>query len=189
MDEVLNLFDPEFSSASFEALPVGMHIAVLYGIVDLGTQEVEFQGEHKIKRKMYMLFEPIKYPERTVAKKYTLSNHKKASLMNDLNAWIGSLGTSNNFNIYSLIGRTALLNLVNTEFNGKTYQKIANICPPIDGETKVKPQHEIIRYSIKSHGFESDRFNGLPEWIKNQIECSHEYVDYVAKDIEAIKSR
>jgi hypothetical protein len=180
-DEVLNLFDPEFSTNSFELLKAGMYKCVLYGIVDIGTQEVDFQGETKIKRKMYMLFEPIEYPERNFAKKYTLSNHKKASLINDLTAWIGKLG--DNFNVYSLIGRTALLNVVNTEVGDKTYQKIANICPPIDGDEKIKPQHDIIKYSIKCHGFEGERFNALPDWIKKQIQCSHEYLDYVSASV------
>lgn len=36
------------SSCSFVPVPVGMHLARCYRIIDLGTQEKEWQGRKKI---------------------------------------------------------------------------------------------------------------------------------------------
>jgi hypothetical protein len=44
-------------TSEFELTPAGTHIGRCYRVVDLGTQLVEFQGEHKKQHKIMISWE------------------------------------------------------------------------------------------------------------------------------------
>ena len=47
---------PKAQSSDFQIAPAGNHIAVLYGILDLGTQESTYQGKTESKHMLAFLW-------------------------------------------------------------------------------------------------------------------------------------
>src|SRR5215469_5879253 len=105
------------TTGSFSPCPEGSFIAICYRIVDLGTQEVVFQGHAKYTRQLLLSWE---LPEElmsdgrpfTISKKYTYSSHPKASLRKDLESWRGKRFSDDEiegFDIGNLIGVGCML--------------------------------------------------------------------------------
>lgn len=69
----------------------------------------------------------------TINQKFTLSLHEKALLRKTLESWRGTPFTSEEldegFDVESLVGVNANINVVHREWEGKTYANIASIAP------------------------------------------------------------
>ena len=50
----------------FEQAPAGSHVARCIKIIDLGTQESEYQGVKTIKNQILVSWEPIHYPRKPI---------------------------------------------------------------------------------------------------------------------------
>ena len=74
---------PNSGGGNFEPPPAGTHRAICYRVIDLGTQQSEYQGQTKHQRKIMLSWELVDermpasgdYPERpfTIHQRYTLS--------------------------------------------------------------------------------------------------------------------
>lgn len=132
---------------TFTPPPAGMHEAVCYRFVDLGTQKVEFQGEVKHQRKIMLSFELYETQDEfqdaegntvtapfTMHQRFTWSMHEKGNLRPFLEAWRGRSFTDadlavGGFNAKNLIGAPAYLNVIHVERDGKTFANISSINP------------------------------------------------------------
>src|SRR5882762_487573 len=103
---------------AYKQASVGTHTGVCYMVVDIGTQENDFQGEKKIARQVVIGWE---LPEEltddgkplSVIKTYTLSFHEKASLAKDYKAWLKQPNALK-FDLSKLIGAGCNLNIGET---------------------------------------------------------------------------
>jgi hypothetical protein len=181
----------EGSSSSFVPVPTGMHLARCYRIIDLGTQESTYMGNVKHLPKVMFQFEvhsedgegnatvTSKGDPMTVSKNFTLTLAEKSTLRKDLQTWRGKDFTADElkgFELKNVLGQWAMISVVETENNGKTYTNIATINPVPSNIRKVglpDGHNELKLFSIADADlalFESfsdglkDKIRKSPEW-------------------------
>ena len=125
----------------FTPIPEDLHMAICYGIWDLGTQYSERwqKSAHKVaivweipkvrgdfERNGKMMNLP-----RAISKQYRLSLHKKADLRKDLESWRGRKFTedelANGFDLKRLLGVPCQIQVLHNKVEDKTYANIAAI--------------------------------------------------------------
>lgn len=134
------------TGGTFRPVPQGVHMARCYRVVDIGTQEVEWEGDKKLQRKCVIGWElfgedeagqPLMDPETTmpltISKRYTVSLGRNAKLRADLEAWRGRAFTDQELKGFdiggNLLGAYCMLNVTHNSRDGKTYSNIASISP------------------------------------------------------------
>jgi hypothetical protein len=177
----------------FKRVPAGVHIGRCYAVIDLGTQEVEFQGDKKLQRKALIRWELFGEEEdgtpltievdgrtmpMTIAKRYTLSLSDKARLRADLAAWRGRDFTPEElkgFDISKLIGAYCMVNVTHNETNGKTYSNIASLTPLPSALKASKPAgvHAPVMFDLDNPDMEA--FEGFYEKLQDTIRNSVEW--------------
>jgi hypothetical protein len=179
-------------NSAFRKVPPGVWAARCVGVVDLGTQEVEFSGEKKLQHKLQLTWEVFGEDEAGVAltieqdgkevplqisKRYTLSLNEKAALRKDLAAWRGRDFTPEElkaFDISKLLGVLCLLNVQHNEApNGKTYANVASITPLPKGMPKPASATPLVSFDLGD--FDGEVFEALPEYVQDVIKASAEY--------------
>ena len=193
------LYAKEESGRTFEPVPEGCHLAVCYGVVDLGTHVSQFKddnGKLKESRKALLMFElpderinvdrdgiPVNLP-RAISKQYTLSLHEKAALRKDLQAWRGQAFTPEEkkaFDIEKLLGCQCQLKVVHqmSEDHQKTYANIASIMSVPKGVSKKgSPENLAISWSFDDWDKTKDNSvfpENMPEWVINKCRQSKEW--------------
>ena len=178
----------------FKIVPSGTHLARLYRIVDLGTQESQFQGgEVKIQRKVMFAWEihgeddtgePLVTEDgkpMAIFKNYTLSWNEAATLRKDLQAWRGVPWTdaeAKRFELKNVLGQWCMLNVVHRpgQSDGKLFANVAGISP-VPGFLKKQglPQgHNPLQiFSLGDPDWEM--FETFSKGLKTKIEASPEF--------------
>ena len=133
---------PNTGGGDFEPPPAGNHRAVCYRVIDLGTQQTEYQGQTKYQRKIMLSWELCDeiMPARgdfgpkpfSMSQRYTFSSHEKAVLRQHLESWRGvpfqdSDFGPGGFDIRNVLGKSCLLNVVHEIKNGKITQQIEDV--------------------------------------------------------------
>lgn len=133
----------------------GLHSAVLVDVVDLGIQELNWQGKVSHERMIQLRFQigdtltKGRYAgERfIVSRRFTAKLGKKAGLRKFLEAWAGRAisdeKVKEGFELDTLIGRGAQLMIVHSVSDGNTYANIQNIMPLGKGMVALKPLNYI----------------------------------------------
>lgn len=183
---------PEPSAGGdFTPPPSGTHAAICYRLIDLGTQQVEFQGETKRQHKIMLSWElPDETMEDgspfTVHKVYTYSSHEKANLRHDLESWRGKafspeeLGNGPNaFDIRNVLGKGCLLSIVHNEKAGKTYANINSISKLPKSMQVGDPTNTLVYFALDDDGFDSEVLHSLSDNLQNKIKSSPEYQELV----------
>jgi len=133
------------NESTFKPVPPGTHLARCYRIVDLGTQETQYQGKINHQRKLMIQWEVHGQDDdghalvtkagepMTISKNYTVSLGEKARLRQDLITWRGKAFTPEElkgFELKNLLGVWCMLSVVETQGNdGKTYSNVNAITP------------------------------------------------------------
>ena len=156
--------------SDFKRVPPGVHIGRCIGIIDLGTQEVEWQGDKKLQHKLMLKWELFGEDENgepltidqdgkqmplTISKRYTMSLSDKSRLRADLAAWRGRDFTDeelHSFDVSKLAGAYCMVNVTSSETNGKTYSNVANLTPLPAALKNAKPKgvHDIQLFDVDS---------------------------------------
>jgi len=163
--------------------PAGSHAAICYRIVDLGTQQSEFQGAIKFQRKILISWElPDELMETgdpfTIHQRYTWSMHVKAALRKALESWRGvpfkdmDFGPTG-FQISKILGAGCLLNIIHVEKMGKTYANIAAISKLPKSMKVGQPANTSIFFDLDA--FDPTVYNMLTDGLKKIIAMSPEY--------------
>lgn len=173
-------------------VPAGLHPAVCYAVIDLGTQPSQMYAPS---RKVLMMWElptvlytftddkgnSIEKP-RVISRDYTMSLGKKATLRKDLESWRGRPFTSeeaNGFELGVLIGVNCQLNIMHKpSADGRVFANITGIVPLGKGMMKHVPSIPTILWDIPKSGpftFPKE----MPEWIQTRIKGCEEYADSV----------
>lgn len=167
--------------------PEGNHVGICVQILDLGTQQGEWQGKPKLNRKVRITWELP--DERAVfdeskgeqpfitSKTYNFSVSEKSTFRKDLESWRGRPFTDQelkDFDIERLLGVGAMVNLVKNE-NG--YFDVATVAAlPKSLKASLKePENKPYYYSIEQG--RTDVFHNLPDFLKKMCEECKEWND------------
>ena len=171
----------------------GATVGVLFSLVDLGTQEVTWDGETKWTPKLRLAFElPEQVIEGEVTEngkttkvtkpmvvsiELTRSLGERATLRKHLETWRGQAFTSKelaSFSLKNLLGKACLLTLVHkTSQAGRNYCAIQGIAKlPKSMKAPATTQNSQVFYEIEQG--EGGQFSELPEWLQDKIRSSKE---------------
>jgi hypothetical protein len=166
-------------STKKEIPPAGMHLGILYRVVDAGWCESEYQGQKKMRTEGRLDFEI--WPLNDKNEYVTMSDGRPFSVapgfqgwltfkkMGDvLLAWKGQTAIDSEL----ILGQPALLNIVHKPYtNSKGEAVVAanvmNVLPVIPGMALHEMANPPCVYSVREHDL--DVFNKLPKWIQDHI--------------------
>lgn len=175
---------------TFKPVPQGAHMARCYRVIDIGTQEVEWEGEKKLQRKVVIGWELFGEDEDgkpledeggmplTISKRYTVSLGKNAKLRADLESWRGKAFTDQElkgFDIGNLLGVYCMVNVTHNSRDGKTYSNIASISPVPSALRNSKPAgiHPLELFDLTDPNMEI--FGRFHDKLKEVIKASYEW--------------
>ena len=180
-------------SGEFKRVPSGVYIGRCYSLIDLGTQISSGQFGEKAQHKISLSWELFGEDEQgnpltveidgkqmpmTIRKRYTCSLHEKSNLRHDLAAWRGRDFTEEElkaFDMGKLVGAYCMVNVTQSENNGKTYSNIAGLTPIPVALKNAKPEavHAPAVFSLSKpdmalfatfHEKLQDTIKASPEW-------------------------
>jgi hypothetical protein len=169
--------------------PVGVHLARIYQIIDLGTTEQGGQFGGK-KRKVQILFElpletavfdPEKGEQPFYARNmYTLSMHEKSTLRKDVHSMLGKTLTDDeakSFNVFNLLGRECMVSIIHRPSGDKVYANIQTITPVPKGMVCPPSVNPPLVFSTQMPDMQV--FRMLPEFVQDKIKLSDEFIAYM----------
>lgn len=179
---------PPSAGGDFDPAPAGTVLATCFRVVDLGTQETNFQGRTSHKP-MVMLSWELHCDEKMndgrpfmISKRYTYSMHEKATFRHDLESWRGRAfaeadfaGPPNGFHVKKLLGVSCLLNVVHSDKGDKTYANVASVSKIMKGMTPPPLVNEIAYLSLDPAEFEQAVFDSLSDYVKGLIMKTDEW--------------
>lgn len=174
------------SSGDFKQPPTGTHLARCIGVIDLGTQKSEYQGQANIRRQVILRWElPTELIEDGDAKGkpficskfYTASLNEKSRLYADLVNWRGrefSAEELKGFDSKNVLDKACMISITENE-QGKA--RVTGImkapthmpCPP-----RV---NDLIFLSLEPGEFDRATFDSLSEGFQKIIKLSPEYAE------------
>lgn len=174
---------------NYEICPPGNHIAICFSVVDMGVQEVEYQGEKSLKRKVRISWEIpdeiMKEGENegkpfSISKTYTLSLSDKANLKADLTSWRGRPFTESElagFDLFNVLDAPCMLNVTHilSRDGQKTYAGISSIAQLPKGTSKPARTNDLRQFSIDAYN--QNDWDSLPEWLKEKINFNPEVIN------------
>jgi hypothetical protein len=176
------------NSTMRELAPAGTHIARCISIIDIGTQEIEWKGQHKLSRRILIVWE---LPNETkifreefgeqpflVTKELTLSLGEKATLRKILESWRGKSFTEDEakgFDISVLLNKPCLITIIHkiSKISGNSYCDISSVTM-LPKEMKCPDRIMPLTCVSLESPLDSD-YDKLPDWIKEKIKKSLEY--------------
>tara|TARA_R100000773_G_C4219260_1_gene117810 strand:+ start:853 stop:1461 length:609 start_codon:yes stop_codon:yes gene_type:complete len=159
--------------SSFTEAEPGLHTAICYRVVDLGTQKQEFNGEVSYKHQVLVTWElPSQTTEEdtplTIGKFYNLSLHEKSNLGADLTSWRGRAFTATErqgFDVSKLIGVPCTLNIIQDNNSRSKVKTVLPASGDIPGQ-----HHDSVFFSLTDfQKGNRDIFNDLPEGLRKII--------------------
>jgi len=188
----MSLMVKERSGTDIEPIPAGVHVAICYGIVDLGTHHNPTFGNdaHKVlvqweipevRGDFEREGQKVNLP-RAISKRYTLSLSEKANLRRDLESWRGRKFTASElsgFDLKAVLGAACQLQIVHEtgKTDGRTYATIAAIMALPKGMARPKPENPPSFFSFEEVGEKPSLPSGLPEWVSKLVMESREWRD------------
>lgn len=184
---------PVGNNSDFQIAPSGAHPAILTQLIDLGTQEGEYQGKTTHLRKIRMVFELHSDEAKTddgkpmvAGRNFTLSNYESAALRGFIEGWRGRAFTEQeaiDFDYKVMLGQPCILNITHKRSHDgtKTYANIDSAMRLMNGmaaPAQVNPSLYFYMGTDES-GFaeyEPEVLHQLPEWLKGIIWKSPEYL-------------
>jgi hypothetical protein len=176
---------------NFIQVPAGMHLAMCYRIIDLGTQKTTYMGQSKMSPKVLFQFEvhtenddgtPLLTQDGkplSISKQYTLSLGENAIMRRDLQSWRGKAFTPEELKMFELenvLGQWCMINVVHTSKDDKTYANIDSITPvPAAIKKNGLPDaaNPPVIFSIRSA--DMTVFETFSDYIKDKIKSSPEW--------------
>jgi hypothetical protein len=168
---------------SYEKIPADIHNAICIQIVELGTQQIEYQGKILEQKKVnitWELSEELMKDGRpfVISKEYTLSLDEKSKLCQDLIGWRGKNFTQEElkgFNLENILGkpcRLAIIDHINPK-NNKVYSQVNSILPKNKNFNLEKAFNPLILLDLDN--FDIEIFNKLSKYLQEKIKKSPEY--------------
>lgn len=175
-----------------ELVPAGSHIARCYQMIHIGTIQANIMGEAKILNKVRLTWEipgemRVFNEEKgeqpmVIDKEYTLSLNEKANLRKDIDSWRGKSLTdeqAESFDLTVLLGVECMLSIIHkTSAKGNEYAFVASVSRIPKGIEAVKQINPNFEFNYENH-FDLDGLEKMPDFIKDMIKSSKEYVERI----------
>lgn len=173
-----------------ELPPKGTFQARCYQMIQIGTIKEKFKGQEKYLSKVRIGFElptelrvfDINKGEQpiVISQEYTLSMSQKSKLKAMLESWRGetfSKDEMKGFDITEMIGEACLVTISYKESeSGNIYAQVTGVTQPIKGMDIPKLINEPIVVAFDSEDF-IDELEKLPDFLKEKIKSSQEYIE------------
>lgn len=171
------------SDGGFEKCPEGNHLAVCYEVIDLGTQESNWDGEIKRQHKIWIGWETASEQMEdgrpyVIGRRYTFSSHEKSTLRKDLESWRGKKFSDEDiakFDLKNLIGAACFLNVVHSTKGDRTYANISTVAALPKGTTAPELVNSKIFLSLDSDEYEPEMMNLVSDRMAETIKASPEW--------------
>ena len=170
----------------FEMHPAGVYPVRCTRIIDLGTQDGEWEGKAKKTHKIRFAFESNQLMTEgefegqpfLITTSYTASLGEKAKMRKDLQSWRGRPFTPQEleqFDLKNVLGKACYVNIIHSEPNkqGKVYANIGAIMPLPAGVAANKAVGELVFFSLSD--FDQTVYDKLSDSAKELIAKSYEY--------------
>lgn len=174
------LLSKDSGGSGFEQLEPGAYPARCVSVIDLGIQQTPFGGKEKVYIGFEVPSERCAWKDKDgkehegpalIGSRFTNSINEKAILGQHLIGWRGKPFTEQErqgFDLFNILGKPCLLNVVHTEKNNKTYANIQSIMRLPKGMEVPAGETELLAYSPmdpNTAGF----FDKLPEWAQKVV--------------------
>jgi len=180
----MGLIAKDKGGGDFTPIPEDLHLAICYGIWDLGSQFTNF-SDHPVHQVVIVWELPEVRGEferdgkkvdlpRAISQKYTVSLHEKANLRKALESWRGKKFTEEElkgFDLKKLLGVPCQIQVLHNVKDGKTYANVGAIIKAPQG-TKRNPENPLTFFSFED-GEEIP--TNTPQWIADIIKKAEEY--------------
>jgi hypothetical protein len=188
---------PKPGENTFLPAPSGTHPAVCYRVLDLGTQETNYQGQAKKTHRIMLTWE-LMCEERmsdgrpfSMSKSYTWSMHEKATLRKDLEGWRGKAFADGDFHpetgfrIEKLLGVPCLLTVVHEVKNDQLVANIKSVSKLPKQMTVGVAENDYVYLWLSVGEFDKTVFERLSPRLQETIRKSPEYQSVIkGKDVE-----
>lgn len=169
----------------FQEAPVGTHVARCIRLIDLGTQQGEYQGKTTLRNQVLVMWELCNEMMDTdngprpfiVSRFYTNSLGEKANLRQDLTTWRGRDFTEdelNRFDLQSILGAPCMIAIT---ANDKGKHKVSGVMKMPKGQQAPDAKNELFAFWLDE--FDQTKFEGLSDGLKKIIQRSPEYAEAV----------
>lgn len=170
----------------FEQPPIGTHVARCIKLIDIGTQQGEYQGKATYRRQVIIGWElPNELMSEgehagkpfTVSKFYTASLGEKANLRADLKNWRGRDFTDEElagFEAKNILGKPCMLSVT---LNDKGKARVTGVMALPKGTPVPDQFNESLFFSLEHADFKPEVFDALSEGYKKMIRVSPEYME------------
>ena len=179
------------SDREFKLAPAGVHMAICYGVVDLGTQGYTYLGEQKQARQCRIMWElhgedadgnPLTLEDGrplSLSQRYTLSLSEKAKLRKTLISWRGREFTAQElkgFDLRTIIGAPCMLTVTHAVKGDKTFANVDTVTAVPAALKKLGLPEMVNKKVYFSFGyFEQHEFDALTDGLKKIIMQSPEW--------------
>ncbi len=171
------------SGGTFEQPEPGTYAAICYKLIDIGTQEGEYQGQKTVRRQVILgweLSEKMTTGDNAgkpfiVSKFYTQSLNEKATLRHDLAGWRGRDFTPDElagFDARKILGNSCMLSLTLSD-KGKI--KVSSVSKLLKGMEAPKQVNPSIFLSLEPQDFSQNAFDAQSDKLKAIIMQSPEW--------------
>jgi hypothetical protein len=171
-------------NSDFEQAPTGTELGICIKVIDLGTQEKEYEGKVSHRRQVLITWELpnalMTEGDNTgkpfiVSKFYTASLNEKATLRHHLVSWRGREFTEQElagFDPQNIIGKPCMLSLV---ANNKGKTVVSSVMAAPKGMPIPQQVNKSAYFSMYPGKFSMDAYESLSDGIKAIIAKSPEY--------------
>ncbi len=171
-------------SGDFVQAPIGNHPARCIKIIDIGTQEGEYQGKPNYRRQIVVFWE---LPTETfqnkegndvpfiVSKFYTASLGEKANLRADLANWRGRDFTPEElmgFDVANILGKACMVQVTHSDKKKAKVTAVSSIPKGFQVPEQVNPSFYL---SLEPDEFDQKAFDSLSDYWKGKIQVTEEW--------------
>jgi hypothetical protein len=163
----------------FESPDAGSYGAICRQLIDLGTQETEYQGKKGSAHQLFLGWEldELMTDGRpfVMGRFYTASLSEKATLRQHLAAWRGRDFTPDElggFDPANLLGKPCMLSII---INDKGKTRIGGVSKLPKGMTLAPLVNPTVYFSLEFGKYDQNVFDTLPEGLKKIIMQSPEW--------------
>lgn len=178
----------------FEMPEAGLHPATVVGLVDLGTQTNEYQGNVTEARKLFVAWEletkDSDHKPFVVGQEFTASLGKKANWRKILEGWRGRpFADKEEFDPVKLVGAKCIVTIQHgITTKKKEYAKVVAVAMPMKGQTISDPVYSPYVFHLGMVNSTTAPID-IPEWMPRNygellLDCLHE-----SKEWKAMKER
>ncbi len=173
----------------FELPPAGLQAATMIGLVDLGTQDDEFDKKPIERKVIYLAWELVARDADgdpfLVGEAFTDSFNKKAKYRKLIEGWRGkAFSDGETFDPFVLLGLKCVLNLTSgLSKNDKKFVNISSVATPMQGQAIPDAVHQPFAFHLSTWG--DPNGNPIPDWMPRSY--GKPLIDILKKSHEWLK--